>query len=197
MTIADRVWGRQTAQILPLFALMLALLILPVAALAVDGGLLLQTRSELQAEAQASAESGSQAVDVLALDRTGQFQLCTVPDGNSTCGNGVGGVTQVVDQSVSPRYLGTGCVLVDPHHLTPGRGRAHGCELALRSRCRPANGQAVGATGVTVLLWRTVAMPLLALGPWALVAVRGEATAWLAHGYGRAISAPTVTVSRC
>lgn len=194
MTIAD--CDRRAGQILPLFALMLALLLLPVTALAVDGGLLLQTHANLEATAQSAAESGSQAVDVTALDRSGQFELCTGPDGGSTCGNGVGDVAQVVAQSAYPGSGGS-CAMVALAQLGPARGEAAGCELALRSLCQRAGGGAAGATGVTVLLWRTVAMPLLSLGPWASIVVRAEATAWLAQGYSRQISGAASLPGQC
>src|ERR1039458_2657701 len=90
VTTADHRQKGQCGQILPLFALMLALLLLPVTALAVDGGLLLSAHANLVGTAQAAAEAGSQAIDVTALDLSGTFQLCGSPDGGPDCGNGVG-----------------------------------------------------------------------------------------------------------
>ena len=56
----------QRGQILPIFCLLLALLLLPVTGLAVDGGLLLSTHATLVGTAQAAAEAAAQAVDVTA-----------------------------------------------------------------------------------------------------------------------------------
>lgn len=64
---ADPGRREQSGQVLPLFAILLVLLLLPVTALAVDGGLLVSAHSQLVGTAQAAAEAGSQAVDVTAL----------------------------------------------------------------------------------------------------------------------------------
>ena len=88
----------QKGQILPLFGLLLALLLLPVAGLTVDGGVLISRHATLIGEAQAAAEAGAQAIDVTALRARGTFQLCAVPDGGATCGNGVGTVGEVISE---------------------------------------------------------------------------------------------------
>ncbi|MHB1527344.1 MAG: pilus assembly protein TadG-related protein [Candidatus Dormibacteria bacterium] len=188
MTTADG----QRGQILPLFALLLALLLLPVAALAVDGGLLLSTHANLVATTQSAAESGAQAVDVTALDRTGSFQLCGAPDGNPTCGNGVGDVAAVVAEVVDAGTAGPGltCRQVAAVDLAPVPGQRTGCELALLGGC-PV-GSSVW-TGVSVLLWKTSQMPLLGLGDWSSILIQGRATAWMTHGFGRPVPTGSAT----
>ena len=73
--------AHQRGQILPVFCLLLALLLLPVAGLAVDGGVLLSSHASLVGAAEATAEDAAQAVkrdryrarkDVPALHRTGR-----------------------------------------------------------------------------------------------------------------------------
>jgi len=190
VTAADR----QAGQILPLFALLLALLLLPVTALAVDGGLLLSTHASVVATAQSAAESGAEAVDVNALERSGSFQLCGAPDGNQTCGNGVGDVAAVVTAVVDAGVAGAGltCRQVAAADLKPTPGRRTGCELALLQSCpRPAAGAAT-AQGVSVLLWQTSQMPLLAIGAWSSIVIQGSATAWMEHGFGQPVPDPPV-----
>ncbi len=183
--LADRSAVGERGQLLPLFALMLPLLLLPVTALAVDGGVLLTSHANLVATAQAAAEAGSQAVDVTALASTGQFQLCLVPQGGASCGNGVGTVAQVVSSAVDAGLpvAGRACALVAAGSLSPAPGHPAGCELVLRTRCQDIGGVAGLDDGIEVLVWRTESMPLLALGPWAHLVVQATATAWLAHGY--------------
>ena len=191
MTAADHRHQPQGGQILPLFALMLALLLMPVTALAVDGGLLISSHASLAATAQSAAESGAQAVDVTALDRSGTFQLCGVPDGNPTCGNGVGDVAAVVAAVVDAGVAGPGltCRQVEPVDLTPAPGQRTGCELALLGAC-PGGRVPAGSSlwqGVSVLLWKTSQMPLLALGGWSSILIQGRATAWMVHGFGQPV----------
>jgi len=189
VTVADA--RHQAGQILPLFALLLALLLLPVTALAVDGGLLLSAHAGVVATAQSAAESGAEAVDVVALDRSGTFQLCGVPDGNATCGNGVGDVAEVVTAVVDAGLTGpqVTCQQVTPADLTPTRGQSMGCEVALLGAC-PGGSGAVGpgiGQGVAVLVWKTSQMPLLAIGAWSSILIQGRATAWMAHGFGQPV----------
>lgn len=189
MTAADA--RHQAGQILPLFALLLALLLLPITALAVDGGLLLSAHAGVVATAQSAAQSGAEAVDVVALDRSGTFQLCGAPDGNPTCGNGVGDVaevvTAVVDAGVSGPWVT--CQQVASSDLTPTRGQSRGCEVALLGAC-PGGSGSVGpgiGQGVAVLVWQTSQMPLLAIGAWSSILIQGRATAWMAHGFGQPV----------
>lgn len=169
--------GPEDGQILPLFALMLTLLLLPVAGLAVDGGLVLARHASLVGTAQAAAEAGSQAVDQTWLSRTGGFRLCTSPDGGPDCGNGVGSVLAVVEAAVasSPGPRLDHCQTVGQSQLRR-QGRA-GCRLALLGSC----GAGV-ATGVRVLLWEPARLPLLGLGPLGGLTVSAASTSWLAHG---------------
>jgi hypothetical protein len=65
----------QAGQTLVIFALVLPLVLLPVAAYAVDATLLATRASLLQAAAARAAEDASQAVDVSALRSSGALQL--------------------------------------------------------------------------------------------------------------------------
>jgi|GEM_PF-4228887 len=182
---ADAARLEQSGQVLPLFALLLVLLLLPVTALAVDGGLLISAHSQLVGTAQAAAEAGSQAVDVSALEHSGSIVICVFPDPGTTCGNGIGDVSQVVGRVVLAAYpaLPDRCSLVAPSALAPAPGTAAGCELAVATRCQSSSSQVDFQQGVSVLLWRTASIPLLTLGPWSKVAMVAGATAWLTHGY--------------
>lgn len=189
---ADPGRREQSGQVLPLFAILLVLLLLPVTALAVDGGLLVSAHSQLVGTAQAAAEAGSQAVDVTALESSGSIVICSLAEPGTSCGNGIGDVSQVVGSVVTASYPAvTGqCSLVSPSDLVPASGTAAGCELAVTTRCQAASGQIQFQQGVTVLLWRTASIPLLTLGPWSKVAMSAKATAWLTHGYGAPVQEP-------
>ncbi len=190
MTTADPA-ARERGQILPLFALLLVMLLLPVAALAVDGGLILSRHAELVGEAQAAAEAGSQAVDQTALSRSGTFQLCTTADGGPECGNGVGNVLEVVNEVVGSSGAAgvTQCVQV-PAMPVPAPGGS-GCYLVVLSPC----GAGGPPLGVEVAIWAPAVIPLAGLGPLGAIHLRAEATSWLAHGIG-ATSRPPV-LPRC
>ncbi len=186
--IADRARSPRAGQLLPLFALMLPLLLLPVTALAVDGGILLMQHSQLVATAESAAETGSQAVDVTALRVTGAFRVCVVPDGGAGCGNGIGDAQQVVADAVQAQlpFAARHCAMV-VGVLRPVAGQPQGCEVELRTRCERLSGAMGLDQGIQVLLWRTEHMPLLGLGPWSQLVVQAQATAWLAHGYATPI----------
>jgi hypothetical protein len=190
----------QRGQILPVFALMLAFLLLPVTALAVDGGLLLSAHAGLVGTAEAAAESGSQAIDVNAMDVSGTFQLCGSPDGGGNCGNGVGDVAEVVDDMVDAGVPGPAqsCQAVPQASLAPASGVASGCRLALLSDCQDRIGARPELTdGVAVVIWTTAHLPLLGFGPWSSVVMHASATAWMAHGFNSAIPARGGTGSAC
>ncbi len=185
MTAAD---PRERGQILPLFAVLLVMLLLPVAALAVDGGLILSRHAELVGEAQAAAEAGSQAVDQTALSRSGTFQLCAAADGGPECGNGVGNVLEVVNEVVSSSGAAgvTHCSQVPaiPARV-PG---ASGCDLVVLSPC----GAGGPPLGVEVTIWAPARLPLAGVGPLGSISLRGEATSWLAHGIGATAMPPVL-----
>lgn len=179
-------------QILPLFAMLLALLLMPLAALSVDGGLLISKQSTLEGTAQAAAEAGSQTIDVSALSRTGVFQLCVAADGGSTCGNGVGTVLTVVQAVVDAGVQGQmgPCQLVAASDL---RSRAGiGCDVAVLPGCAPPGSPNATprALGVRVLLWLPARLAVLTAGPWADLTLRASATSWLAHGSGGEVASP-------
>ncbi|MHB1575739.1 MAG: hypothetical protein ACYCX9_04365 [Candidatus Dormibacteria bacterium] len=196
---ADRSWWSQAGQLLPLFALLLPLLLLPVTALAVDGGVLLMEHSEVVATAQSGAEAGSQAVDVTALNKTGQFRVCVFPDGGASCGNGIGDASQVVAAAVGAQMpqAGSRCLIEPVGSLHPVPGQPQGCELAVRTRCEQIAGAVGQDEGVEVLVWRTGQMPLLGLGPWSQLVVQARATAWLAHGYTTPVLAGSPPGASC
>lgn len=191
--IAERPRACQTGQLLPLFALLLPLLLLPVTALAVDGGVLLLDHAQLIATAQAAAEAGSQAVNVNLLKTTGEFAVCEAPLGRGDCGNGIGGAAGVVTAVVSAQLSGVAglCVTEASVPLRPLAGRPQGCVLAVRTRCQRFLGVIGVEQGIAVLVWRSGQMPLLGLGPWSQLRIEARATAWLAHGY----ATPVVTGS--
>jgi len=200
VTAADRRKKGQRGQILPLFALMLALLLLPVTALAVDGGLLLSAHANLVGTAQAAAEAGSQAIDVTALDLSGTFQLCGSPDGGPDCGNGVGDVAQVVSGVVDAGVAGPAesCPEVLEASLVPVAAEPSGCRLALLSHCpNDASPDPAPPEGVAVLVWKTAQLPLLGFGKWSSVVMQATATSWMAHGYGSAVPTASEGGSAC
>jgi hypothetical protein len=179
----------QRGQILPVFCLLLALLILPVGGLAVDGGVLLSSHASLVGAAQAAAEGAAQAVDVTALEHGGAFQLCIVPDGSATCGNGIGTVGQVVDESITAIYQDSPASCVDygtsqlPSALPPGAG----CAFDVMSNCQRA-GEApssipLPADGVAVVIWQTIQLPLLVFPGWTSVKLHATSAAWMEHGF--------------
>lgn len=188
--MSNGVVGSQRGQILPVFCLMLALLLLPVTALAVDGGLLLSSHAALVGAVQAAAEAGSQSVDVTALDDHGAFELCSVPDGGPNCGNGVGTVGEVVSNVISAIYptAALNCTEAEgsqpPSHL-PGPS---GCAFVVLPACSSSasGGSAVANSrqGVEVVSWETVQLPVLAFPGWSSVKLRASASAWLEHGFG-------------
>jgi hypothetical protein len=180
---------KQQGQILPIFCIMLTLLLLPVAGLAVDGGLLLSSHATLVGAVQAAAEAGSQAIDVTALEQHATFQLCETPDGGADCGNGVGTVAEVVSDVISATDLSSPSNCVDegfsplPQAL-PGPS---GCAFEVLSKCGSRGTQATGpvepADGVEVVGWRTVELPLLVFPGWTTVLLRATTTSWLEHGF--------------
>ncbi|MGH7610226.1 MAG: pilus assembly protein TadG-related protein [Candidatus Dormibacteria bacterium] len=186
--------NRRSGQILPLFALLLALLLLPVAGLAVDGGTLVSDHATLVGAVQAAAEAGSQALDVTALTNRDTYALCAIPDGGEDCGNGIGSVSDLIETTLAASYpsLGRTCTLV-PLSAIAGAGRTGpGCDYALLADCRTANSgprpapDPLAAAGVEVAAWNTVGLPLLAFGAWKRVAVRATSDSWLEHGFGPA-----------
>ncbi|MFZ0996136.1 MAG: pilus assembly protein TadG-related protein [Candidatus Dormiibacterota bacterium] len=188
----------ERGQILPVFCLLLALLLLPVAGLAVDGGVLLSSHASLVGVAEAAAEAAAQAVDVTAIDHGGSFQLCVQPDGSANCGNGIGTVGEVVEESVAAAYPASGPSCFDygtsriPSALPPGDG----CAFAVTLNCRGATAPSVpvqaSGSGVMVMIWQTVQLPLLVFPGWTSVRLRATSTAWMEHGFG----AQTVAVER-
>jgi hypothetical protein len=179
---------------------MLAFLLLPVTALAVDGGLLLSAHADLVGTAEAAAESGSQAIDVTAMDLSGKFQLCGSPDGGTDCGNGVGDVAEVVDEIVDAGMPGPvrSCQEVPRASLAPAAGVASGCRLVLLSKCQDRSGAGPQLNeGVAVDIWATAQLPLLGFGPWSSVVMQASATSWMAHGFNSAIPGRHGTGSAC
>lgn len=200
MTTADRRQRGQSGQILPLFALMLVLLLLPVTALAVDGGLLLSAHANLVGTAEAAAEAGSQAIDITALDVSGTFQLCGSPDGDQECGNGVGDVAEVVNAVVDAGVAGSAqnCQQVLEANLVPAAAEPSGCRLALLSHCPSVSSPgAAPPEGVAILLWKTAQLPLLGFGSWSSVVMQAAATSWMAHGYRSAVRTTNVGGATC
>jgi hypothetical protein len=187
----------QRGQILPVFCLLLALLLLPVAGLAVDGGVLLSSHASLVGAAEATAEDAVQAVNVTAIERGGTFQLCTVPDGSANCGNGIGTVGQVVDESISATDPGSpeSCVDYGTNPLPATPATVDGCAFAVMSNCHrvsePLAPVSSPADGVAVVIWQTVQLPLLVFPGWASVKLHATSTAWMEHGFdSQSLSAP-------
>ena len=154
-----------------------------------DGGVLLSSRASLVGAAEATAEDASQAVNVTALERGGTFQLCTVPDVSANCGNGIGTVGQVVDQSINATYPGSPASCADyginplPATIPAGAG----CAFAVMSNChrasRPLSFVPSPADGVAVVIWQTVKLPLPIFPGWTSVKLHATATAWMEHGF--------------
>jgi len=194
---------RQRGQILPIFCLMLALLLLPVAGLAVDGGLLLSSHATLVGAAQAAAEAAAQAVDVTAIQKEDTFQLCAVPDGGANCGNGVGTVGQVVREVITASYpsLPSACTNDGNSPLSDIPGQGSGCAFDVVSNCasKVSAPSVVGSPpdGVAVLTWQTVQLPLSVFPGWSSVRLSASATAWMEHGFAAQSSATGVGVGSC
>jgi hypothetical protein len=180
----------QRGQILPVFCLLLALLLLPVGGLAVDGGVLLSSYANLAGAAEATAETAAQAVNVTAIDQGDAFQLCVAPDGGPSCGNGIGTVGEAVNESISAADPGLRLSCSD--HGTSGLpstlSTGDGCAFALLSHCGSAGAPSVPLqapeSGVAVLIWRTVQLPLLVFPGWTSVRLRATSAAWMEHGFG-------------
>jgi hypothetical protein len=193
----------QGGQILPIFCLMLALLILPVGGLAVDGGVLLSSHASLVGAAQAAAEAAAQAIDVTALEDTGAFQLCTVPDGGASCANGIGTVGQVVADATISSYPASRSSCINygttqlPSSLPPGSG----CAFDAMSNCaRPGDSTSVAAPqadGVRVVIWQTIQLPLLVFPGWSSVQLRASDTAWMEHGFASQAASTGVGGTSC
>lgn len=183
--------GRQRGQILPIFCLMLATLLLPVTGLAVDGGLLLTSHATLVGTAQAAAEAAAQAVDVTAIQDHRPFQLCAAPDGGASCGNGIGTVGEVVAEVISANFSSAPlrCKSVDRGFLMVSLGQASGCAFQVVSNCAPVGLLALPPDGVRVVVWQTIQLPLLVFPGWSRVQLRGSATAWMEHGFAPQIAA--------
>jgi hypothetical protein len=190
-------------QILPIFCLMLALLLLPVAGLAVDGGLLLSSHATLVGAAQAAAEAAAQAVDVTAIQDDDTFQLCAVPDGGANCGNGVGSVGEVVADVIAASYPSSppACTDEGTAPLPHAGAQGSGCAYDVVSNCAPAaSTESVAGPppdGVTVLTWQTVQLPLLVFPGWTSVRLSASATAWMEHGFTEPSSTPSEGTSAC
>lgn len=179
----------QHGQILPIFCLMLAMLLLPVAGLAVDGGLLMSSHATLVGAAQAAAEAAAQAVDVTAIQDDDTFQLCAVPDGGANCGNGVGTVGDVVSQVISASYPGspTDCTDEGTDPLSATSTQGSGCAFDILTRCASATSTGAVASsspdGVAVLTWQTIQLPLSVFPGWSSSRLSASATAWMEHGF--------------
>jgi hypothetical protein len=188
---------QQRGQILPIFCLLLALLLLPVTALAVDGGTLFSVHATLAGSAQAAAEAAAQAIDVTAIRQDDTYQLCTAPDGGEACGNGVGSVGDVVTEVVRASDSGAFTACADQTADPAGQSldRASGCAFTVESNCvlDPGTPAAVGepADGVMVRTWQTVLLPLPVFPGWSSVILKASATAWLQHGFGQSVESAT------
>jgi hypothetical protein len=155
----------------------------------VDGGVLLASHASLVGAAEATAEDAAQAVNVTAIERGGTFQLCTIPDASPTCGNGIGTVGQVLDESIRGTYPDSPASCIDyginplPAAIPPGVG----CAFAVMSNChgglRPSSVGPAPADGVAVVIWQTVKLPLLIFPGWTSVTLHATATAWMEHGF--------------
>ncbi|HUY08240.1 MAG TPA: pilus assembly protein TadG-related protein [Candidatus Dormibacteraeota bacterium] len=193
----------EQGQILPIFSLMLALLLLPVAGLAVDGGLLMASHATAVGAAQAAAEAAAQAVDVTAVQNDDTFQLCAVPDGGATCGNGVGTVGEVVDEVIAASYPSQPPVCTDegtaPLPVAPAQGL--GCAFDVVSSCALATSAGSDSgpppEGVSVLTWQTVQLPISLFPGWTSVRLRASATAWMEHGFAEPSSTSVSGGSSC
>jgi len=200
--------GRSAGQLIPAFAILLGLVLLPIAGLAVDGAGVLDAHAQLAGLAAAAAEGGAGALDVRELEATGIFQLCTGPVDPTGCGNEVGSADLVLARVVAAAGLGPCHPLAGsppgnlwesgPGPVPPvavGRGCAYtflsGCASGLGARAAPTYAPAAPVE-VRVYLWRPVALHLLALLGLRSVEVAGSGIARLAHGFGSSLlGAPT------
>ena len=190
--------ARARGQVLPLFAIMLGLALLPVVGLAVDGALVLDAHARLAGSAQAVAEDGAAALDVAAFTASGVFRICTAPVAAGSCGNGVGSAPAVLDRGAAALGLppcrpfpgappGDVFLVVPPDPAATGPA---GCVYAFVAGCaaglgaQPAPGYApLAPVELRVVLWRPVPLRILGLLGWHQVEVRAAASALLAHGY--------------
>jgi len=193
----------QRGQILPVFCLLPALLLLPVTGLVVDGGVLLSTHANVAAAAQSAAEAAAQAVDVTAIQRDDTFELCADPDGGANCGNGIGTVGQVVAAVIRGSYPGapSECANTDGSTKQPPALNGSGCSYALESSCSPGPVTGVDSgslpDGVTVRAWHAIELPLLVFPGWSSVSVTSSATAWMQHGFATQSIASNQGVQAC
>ncbi len=199
--------GRERArgQVLPLFAIMLGLALLPVVGLAVDGAMVLDAHARLVGSAQTVAEDGAAALDVAAFTASGVFRLCTVPAGDGSCANGVGSAPAVLDRGAAALGLPAcrpfpGAPPGDVFLANPGdptaTGGPSGCAYAFIAGCaaglgdQPGPGYAPTApVEVRVVLWRPVPLRILGLLGWHQVEIQAQARALLAHGYRTPVGA--------
>ncbi|HUY61069.1 MAG TPA: hypothetical protein VMW49_04260 [Candidatus Dormibacteraeota bacterium] len=197
--------ARARGQVLPLFAIMLGLALLPVVGLAVDGAMVLDAHARLAGSAQAVAEDGAAALDVSAFTTSGVFRLCTAPAGDGACANGVGSAPAIIDRGVAALGL-PACrpfpgappgdvFLVDPADPAPASGPS-GCAYAFVAGCaaglgdQPGPGYAPRApVEVRVVLWLPVPLRILGLLGWHQVEIRAQARALLTHGYRTPVGA--------
>ncbi|HUY96538.1 MAG TPA: pilus assembly protein TadG-related protein [Verrucomicrobiae bacterium] len=205
--------ARLRGQVLPAFAILLGLVLLPIAGLAVDGGTVLEAHADLLGVAEAAAQGGADALDVRRLEATGIFQLCTVPDDPTGCGNGIGSADLVLGRIIAAADLG-GCRPLpgappgDVWETGPppapagmvGSGCAYaflaGCASGLGSQARSTYAPAAPAE-VRVYLWRAVALHLLALLGFRSVEVTATGVALLAHGFGSATPSRPAPAGTC
>ncbi len=181
---------KQRGQILPIFCLLLALLLLPVAGLAVDGGLALSSHATLVGATQSAAEAAAQAVDVTALENYDIFRLCTAPDGGPDCGNGLGTVGEVVADVLRSTYPTLPATCTNEHIHPQGTEvvGSSGCAFDVIANCEDESsvGSSVGVIPdeVEVLAWQTLPLPLLVFPGWTDIHLNASATAWMEHGFG-------------
>ncbi len=211
--IGRRRW--MAGQVMPAFALLLGLGIVPVVGLAVDGGLVLAAHAELDGVATAAAEGGAGALDVRELQATGRIQLCTRPADPTGCGNGIGSADLVLEQIVAAAGLGSCRPLLGsppgnlwesgPGPVAPaavGRGCAYtylsGCAAGLGAGATPTYAPTAPAE-LRVYLWRPVSLNLLALVGITTVEVSAAGTARLAHGFATDVASGSLpaTPVRC
>ncbi len=198
-------------QVLPAFALLLGLVLLPVAGLAVDGGTVLVAHADLAGVAQAAAEGGAGALDVRALEATGIVRLCTAPDDPTGCSNGVGSADLVLGRILAAAGLGScgplpGSPPGDLWESGPGPEAppavGSGCAYAYLGGCAAGQGARAAPTyaptaadELRVYLWRAVPLHLLALFGLRSVEVAATGIALLAPGFGSAVPGAPVSAA--
>jgi hypothetical protein len=149
----------------------------------------LSTHASLVGATEATAEAAAQAVNVTAIDHGDAFQLCVVPDGTANCGNGIGTVGEVVDDSISAAYPGSrlNCFANGTNLPPPALQAGDGCAFTVMSACQsaaaPPSPLQGPDRGVTVMIWQTVQLPLLVFPGWTSVKLRATSTAWMEHGF--------------